>query len=302
MSINFENLIKIRDSLGSLNVTKAPKVIARKFTPPPPIQSDKFIKSTQKEIPQIIKSDISDEYLQALSEKLHNSAEQTFSEYYKYFQSVFGDTGAEFTGRIKEISSIFSKLQKRAERLNQCDVSSLVPDLYGYKLITNGSPEEIEKIVSRIEDMVASETVIPSHFLNHGELSYLDKKQVKGLERMGFFASPNAKKSGFTDVNMYFRDASNKNTFELQIIGDKSNQVNLKEHLFYNFKTKGAATEHGVVNKKMQAIFESMTDLQKEVYEEYVNKCYAYARKLELGEQTQKPLLPEGLNKALELV
>ncbi len=270
--------------------------------PPPPIQSDKFIKSAPKECSEIIKTSVSDEYLQVLSEKLHSEAGQNFENYYKYFQSIFGDTGAEFTGRIKESSSIFPKLKKRAERLKQSDAASLVPDLYGYKLITNGSSEEIERIVSKIEDMVASGTVIPSHFLNHGEAPYLNEKQADLLERIGFFASPNAKKTGFTDVNMYFRDALNKNTFELQIIGNKSNQVNLKEHLFYNFKTKGVATEHGVVNKKFQSLFESMTDAQKESYNTYVNDCYTYARKLELGVPAEKPMLPEEFDKALEIL
>ncbi len=300
MSINFGHLIKIKNSLGSLNITKTPNISASSCT----FQNarDKFVKSAQNSVIKAVQTGNDDKSIQALSEKLHKKAGGDFNLYYKYFQDIFKDTGAEFTGRIKEPSSIFAKLKKRAENLGRCDTASLVPDLYGYKLITNGSPEEIEKIISKIEQMVDSETVIPSHFLNHGELSYLDKKQVKSLERMGFFVSPNAKKSGFTDVNMYFRDALNKNTFELQIIGDKSNQVNLKEHLFYNFKTKGAATEHGIINNKMQAIFESMTDSQKELYEEYINKCYAYARNLELKNPLPKPVLPENFDKALELV
>lgn len=240
-----------------------------------------------------------------LSEEVHKIGEENFPEYYALLENAFKGTGAKFTGRVKEPSSVLAKLIKRQDNillLNQ-NILDAVPDLYGCKLVTSGKPDEIEKVVRKIEELVDSGEVIPSHFINHGALSYLTDEQVERLARKGFSHIERIeKKAGFTGVNLYFRDKFNTSTLELQITGKKTNAANLREHLFYNFKTKGAATEHGILNEKFQSLFEKMNHDDIQAYNDYVNKCYLYSRMSEMGQKAVKPELPEGFDKALALI
>ena len=247
------------------------------------------------------------EVWQQLSEKLHEIGEDNFPEYFKFLQNAFKDTGAQFTGRVKESASIMPKLLKRSDRIlvGNCNIADTIPDLYGFKLVTTpgGRAASIEKIVKRIESLVNSGELIPSHFINHGKKPYFNDEQVERLVNKGFLhAGHIEKKTGFTGVNLYFRDKFDTTTLELQITGDKTNLVNLKEHLFYNFKTKGAATEHGVVNKELQKIFEAMDEDDIAAYNDYINQCYLYSRAEEIGEKLKKPSLPEGFSKVLSLI
>jgi len=62
------------------------------------------------------------------------------------------------------------------------------------------------------------------------------------------------------------------------------------------------ATEHGVVQDKFQQIFDSMSADDINRYQDYTNQCYKYSRAQEMGKMCQKPVLPQGLDKALALV
>ncbi len=240
-----------------------------------------------------------------LSKEVHKICEDNFPEYYYILQNAFRDLGSQFTGRVKEQDSVLAKLTKRKDNILLLGQNILdnVPDLYGYKLVTNGKPGEIEKAVQTIEKLIDSGEVSPSHFINHGKNPYLNNDQITRLINKGFSHSEIIeKKEGFTGINLYFRDKFDTSTLELQITGDKTNSVNLKEHFFYNFKTKGAATEHGVVNEKFQSIFEAMKQDDIKAYSDYIDRCYLYTRAQEMGQKSEKPKLPEGLNKALELI
>ena len=220
------------------------------------------------------------------------------------FKKGFKDTDATLLGRVKDLSSIRSKLDKRLDRVfDTDDITAVIPDLYGYRLVSDGSPKSMEKIVKNIEKLVDDGELIPSHFISHGRDEYLDPSQVERLTKKGFFHSKNAERhNGFTGVNMYFRNKHNTSTLELQLKGKKTDILGEKEHLFYNFKTKGAASKRGVVDEKMQNIFKSLTSEQMNAYNKYVDEAYGYARCLERGIEAKKPTLPQGLDRLLELV
>lgn len=262
--------------------------------------ADNFCKQKTNASFDSIKGDITKKEIEAISTQLHNIAKEDFSDYMKLFQLIFGDMDVEVTGRIKEPSSIMPKLEKRMGRMNGA-YSDMVPDLYGFKIISDGSYQTTEKIIKRIGNLVDDGILSPSHFLNHGKYPYFNEEQAEKLSKKGFYAAP-SKSSGFTDVNLYFNNLKNGSKIELQIIGDKSNKINTKEHLFYNFKTKGAAVEHGVINKKYQTVFEAMTPDEIEKYNKYVDECYSFARHQELGLKYEKPKLPENFDKILELL
>lgn len=239
-----------------------------------------------------------------LSKEVHKIGEDNFPEYYDILQRAFKGKG-EFTGRVKEPDSVLAKLTKRKDNiliLGQ-NILDAVPDLYGCKLITNGKPNEIEKAVQAIEKLIDSGELLPSHFINHGKNPYLNNDQIRRLLNKGFTRVESIeKKAGFTGLNLYFMDKFNTSTIELQITGNKTNAVNLKEHLFYNFKTKGAATEHGIVNKKFQSLFEAMKQEDIKAYNDYIDKCYLYTRAQEMGQRLEKPKLPKDLDEALALL
>lgn len=257
-----------------------------------------------KKLEEILEADTTLDILtDNLSVELHKIGEENFSDYMKVFKKGFKDFGATLTGRVKDTSSIRSKLEKRLDRVfDNADIPSVVPDLYGYRLVSDGTPESMEKIVKNIEKLVDDGELIPSHFISHGRDEYLEPGQIERLVKKGFFHSKNAERhNGFTGVNMYFRDKHNLSTLELQLKGKKTDMLGEKEHLFYNFKTKGVASERGIVNEKMQKIFESLTSEQIDAYNKYVDEAYGYTRSLERGIQAEKPVLPNGLDKSLKL-
>ncbi len=258
-----------------------------------------------KRLEKILETDTTIDILaDNLSAELHKIGEENFPNYMEVLKKTFKDSGATLSGRVKDTSSIRSKLEKRLDRVfDNCDIPSVVPDLYGYRLVSDGSPNSIEKIVKNIEKMVDDGELIPSHFISHGKDGYLEPSQIERLSKKGFFHSKGSERhTGFTGVNMYFRDKYNLNTLELQLKGKHTDVLGEKEHLFYNFKTKGVASAQGVVNQKMQKIFESLTSEQMDAYNMYVDEAYKYVRSLERGVQAKKPMLPNGLDKLLELL
>lgn len=282
------------------------------FQPVSEPESDVFIKRAKKEeIPDYVDlNEITPELLESLSNTLHNSGKKDFEKYFNLFDSYFNDTGAKLTGRTKDCSSILSKLSKRTKILDCSSDPSFslieranvaVPDLNGYRLITSGKPEDVEKIVTKITDLIFDGKLYPSHFFNYEQVPYLTEEQTDFLSKLGFYHNKDKKPSGFSCVNMYFYTDEGKK-IELQIMGDKVDKVNDKQHLTYNYKTKGQATENGVVNKTMQNILDSMDSTSMEKYQKYENECYLYSRLLETGETPNKPKLPNGLDKRLALL
>ena len=85
-------------------------------------------------------------------------------------------------------------------------------------------------------------------------------------------------------------------------MGDKTDKINAKEHIFYNYKTKGGATEHGTINEKFQKALDLMTNDEINQYQKYIDDCYSFARAQELNLKSTKPILPYGFDKVLEVV
>lgn len=261
---------------------------------------DKFIKAKAAASKPAV---VDEKYLKELAEKMYRDAKRDFSEYMTTFKKVFGDTGIPISGRIKDPSSAFSKLSKRAFCIEEgYNPMSLVPDIYGFRLTTDGSLGQMEIVTKKLESLVDDGILMPAHILNHGAIPYFSEDQLRRLEGKGFFISNNAKKAGFSGVNMYFEDIFTQKKVELQIRGKKVNKLAEKEHLWYNFKTKGKASKRGDTIERFQKAFEQLTEEQTKLYEKYVDDCYRYSRNSELGNITAKPSLPEGLSKILSLL
>lgn len=246
--------------------------------------------------------------LRSIAKNMYSSAKKDYNKYFKLFQDAFHDTPASLTGRIKEPYSILTKLEKRKHFLTNesgnllQNANDCVPDLYGYKLVLNsGSRDEVNKVFKELTKMLKNKKLKPSHFMNYGTNPYFTPEQCAELEKLGMYFYPVKKPSGYSCVNSYFYN-ENGRKIELQIIGKKTNTINIKEHLSYNYLTKGAATEHGMIVRDYQKVFDRMTEKQWELYKKYTNECYTYARKYERGIPASVPELPVELSPLLKLV
>ena len=264
---------------------------------------------TFKSLPiAVTEEEITTPLLNSLANRLYFRGKKNFNKYFDLLKNNFDGQPCILTGRVKEPSSIVPKLSKRKHYLTDNNNTLIqngfraVPDLTGYKVVLNtGSEKEVEAVFNKIVKMLENKELEPSHFFNYGIKPYFTPEQCAKLEQLGMYYNKCKKPSGFTCINSYFNTKSGE-TIELQIIAKESNKVNLNEHKFYNFNTKGAATEHGKTDRVLQKLFETMNDEQKALYRNYTNDCYAYARELEKGAKAEKPKLPDGFNIILELL
>ncbi len=249
-----------------------------------------------------------DKDLEEFSEIIHGICDGIFEyELTPTLKAQFADTNAKFSGRLKEASSILPKFQRRQESLEKCsnlsDVFSEVSDLCGFKLTTKGSEQEGSEIVQKIAGLIDEGKFEPTHIINRGKTPYLNDEQLTALSKKGFHIVQPKNASNFNCSSVYFRDAKYGVPIELQIMGDKTDKINAKEHIFYNYKTKGGATENGVVNEKFQKAFDSMTSDEINQYQKYIDDCYTFARAKELNvDGIKKPLLPDNMDEILRMV
>ena len=84
---------------------------------------------------------------------------------------------------------------------------------------------------------------------------------------------------------------------ELQIRGEKINDLAEAEHILYKIREGegGPAT----VEKAYKQVM-SNPELNKK-YEQYVSEYYDYSRKLEMGQNAKPPELPDELAKVLDM-
>ena len=250
---------------------------------------------------------LKDEVLQQLSGIIQDTCKGIFEyEYTPVLKKHFAGTGSKFSGRLKEASSILPKLQRRIDDLEKChsvsQIYSVVPDLCGFKLTTNGGSKETEKIISKINDLIKLDRFKPTHIINRGKIPYINQEQLGELSNKGFYIIEPKGASNFNCASVYFLDKKHGIPIELQIMGDKTDKINAKEHIFYNYKTKGGATEHGTINEKFQKALDLMTNDEINQYQKYIDDCYSFARAQELNLKSTKPILPYGFDKVLEVV
>lgn len=253
------------------------------------------------------KTVFTEEQFEDMAYRLRNIGEQTFENYYAMLLDAFKDTDVEITGRLKEVSSILPKLKRISYRLKpditDAKLTRKLSDVCAFKAIIR-HPDDVEDAIGAIQKLISNEKVVPAWFVNYGKKPIFDKNQVQSLTNMGFeYKSRFNLNDNLPLSNIYFDDKRGYCAFELQAIGNKTDKLLKKEHIYYNFHSKGVALENGKVNERMNKVYKRMTDEQHKIYRNYIDKCYAYVRAQELGDDSfAKPKLPKGLSELLKLL
>lgn len=245
-----------------------------------------------------------------LAKEMHQAGLNEFTGQFDYFSELFKDVPGTLTGRVKGIPSICAKLNRPTTRihLNNSDeglftnAMNCVPDLVGFRFILkNGTPEEVQAFYNRYIKAVKDGQIQPSHFFNYGKNPYLTNQMCEELAEQGFRYNLNKKPSGFTSTNTYFYNPNNVK-MEMQLQGPHVARVCNKEHPIYNYVTRGAATDNGVLLGQINDALKLLDVTKMNGLIRYNSNCYDYARALELGIQCEKPYFPVVLNPVLKLV
>ncbi len=227
---------------------------------------------------------------------LHSIGQERYQANFDTLQEAFKDINAEFSGRVKTAKSIEEKIPHRIKNnlRNGENLFNATSDICGYRLVTDGSNEQGEKIMERIEKLTKDGKYTLFLISSHGENPYISKDEIERLHDEKGFGYTIKQYPGFTGTNIILKDKEDKK-LEIQIIGKEVNKINIKEHKFYKLWT--------LSEDEYRKYFTSRRDIG--AYEEYMYACYAYARGLELGtidKNTEKPELPEGLCEDLRLI
>ncbi len=300
--MNPVNFTRLQKYLCAMDVGMAPEKAGTKFLNA--LLSDTFSKSKKITENSFVTYDY--DRLDHLCNLLHNGSKQAFEKYDKIFKEVFSTTlqnGGQLKGRIKSRNSIFNKIDAGGEiSLKQTrNIATAVPDLIGYKLITNGSKEEMEKVTEQIEKLIEDGALSSVKIISNGTQPYLDDNLTERLSKKGFKIIP-SNNTRFNNSNVYFKDKTGR-IIELQITGYETEKVNVKEHPIYKFLKYGTASgDDGYMIEDLQKALHNLTAEQLKEYSKYTRDCYTYARNLELNIPSEKPILPECIKDLLPLV
>lgn len=228
--------------------------------------------------------------LSTISQKLHENGCARYDKHLQTLTECFDIDGITLSGRIKSQDSILRKLKNRFLKTSNNNAYDIVPDICAYRLTSDGSREKLEEIIAALEKAIDDGKLFPYSVINHGkpELQYLTQDQNECLQNKGFEIFQK-KHGNFICTNIRLMD-KDKNYFELQIIGDKMNELNVNEHGFYKMDTPEG--------EKFKSIPFSLLDK----YDNYIKNCYEYVRQCELGLEAEKPKLPDGIQENLNLI
>lgn len=139
--------------------------------------------------------------------------------------------------------------------------------------------------------------------------SVVNRSATAKMDYEGVFNSKDAlKPSGYTTAQLNIKH-KNGAISELQIRGKAINELAESEHIIYDFKEGkdliGKNPEKskllGDVEKAVADIYKAGNENKQKAYSAYLTQCYEYARKSELNEPAQKPVLPAGIDPSLDM-
>ena len=210
-------------------------------------------------------------------------------------------TPAQQEAEIKRLTSeknrLISSMQAGMARFGDAQGARIVMD--------NPSPEKVEKLTQNLIQGIKNGEIEVIDFENYGksnESTYFTQEQIErisdasGGENDRINPLPKAKKSNYTTSQMVLK-LKNGTYLELQIRGEKINDLAEAEHILYKIREGegGPATVE-------RAYKEVMSDpALNEKYEKYISEYYDYSRKLEMGQKATQPELPQGLNNVLDM-
>ena len=208
----------------------------------------------------------------------------------------------------EEQNAEIQRLTAEKERLigNMQAAMARFGDAQGARIVMdNPTPEKVEELTQNLIQGIKNGEIEVIDFENYGknnETTYFTQEQIErisdasGGENDRINPLPKAKKSNYTTSQMVLK-LKNGTYIELQIRGKIINDLAEAEHILYKIREGegGPATVEKAYKKVM-----SNPELNKK-YEQYVSEYYDYSRKLEMGQDTKPPELPDGLDRVLDM-
>lgn len=208
----------------------------------------------------------------------------------------------------EEQNAEIQRLTAEKERLigNMQAAMARFGDAQGARIVMdNPTPEKTEELTQNIIKGIEKGDIEVIDFENYGkddDSTYFTREQIERISEASGGGNdkinplPKVKASNYTTTQMVLK-LKNGTYLELQIRGEKINDLAEAEHILYKIREGegGPAT----VEKAYKQVM-SNPELNKK-YEQYVSEYYDYSRKLEMGQDTKPPELPDGLDKVLDM-
>lgn len=213
-----------------------------------------------------------------------------------------------------------SKLKAKRKMFNTDDdfARKLVDDLVGTRLVVKDPvPENIDKIVNSLVEAIKNDKIVITEIKNYYGAGnqkgvYFNENHIakikaaaddKGITIKSIEA-PIPKDSGYCTVQMKIKHKSG-NWGELQIRGKHINEIENVEHIVYDLK-KGKDIVKG--NLELSKLFYPIKNAIKKLspgkyseFQDYIVKKYKFARAKEMGIAVEDPILPNGVDKILDI-
>ena len=255
-------------------------------------------------------------------------------------KEIFGEHG-EVMGRAKNPVSAANRLKRVIEAKDWGPDRIDTPeqavenlwDAIGTRIVLNDTtPQGIQKAVDSMATGIRTGKLEMTHLNNlrgKGGIPYFSDEQIKQIRQADAERRAELKAQGeepgkpiqignsertegspFTCVCGYVKHGDGV-IGEVQIIGPKTLKLADAEHLPYDAMIdKDLYRELSPEGKKlMEPHFEpfrqainSLDEDGKKVYNEYLNQSYIHARKVELGEPSEPPKVPDGMSEELHMM
>ena len=268
-----------------------------------------------------------DPKLVALTQKAFDKYSAALGPAKALLQGLLGKFG-EVMGRAKDAVSAANRLQRAIDNFGAkvTDVDSVIANIWdaiGTRVVlSNASPETMAQAVAALQEGIKSGQLKITMINNlHGADAkpYFTADQVAALAAEqhaanGKEVTTNASKimaGGFTSVCIYVEYANGVKG-EIQIIGEQALAIANVEHIPYDVGL-GKPLVRGI-DSSLQGELKAITGpieaaikavnadpALKAAYDKYLSEMYAHARNIEMGLESNPPVLPAGLDQALSV-
>lgn len=190
----------------------------------------------------------------------------------------------------KDLIKVFKK------RFDNHDISPIeITEINNYRGI-DGLPYFTDSQITQLNYAAGLKTTV-KRTASSSRYSYLKDKDI--LDEYQYRESSKAiKASGYNTCQMNVKH-SNGALGELQFKGQYIDKFGEYEHVAYDLR-QGKNTLGAVYNDYAKAI-EKLTESQYNTYNKYLESCYNYYHRLELGLPAKKPVLPKDLDSILSM-
>ncbi len=201
--------------------------------------------------------------------------------------------------QIREEGILDSKLLNQLEqRMPKGDIAPLkIIEINNYRG-EHGIAQFSDSQMAQLNYAMSFKTTITKRKATNSRYSYLQDSPATATDFRYKEPDKAIKASGYRTGQMNVKH-ENGALGELQIRGELTNEWAEIEHIAYDLR-QGKNTLGEVFNE-YAAVVSTISERDYAIYNTYLEKCYNYFHRLEMGLPAKKPVLPETLNPILSM-